>query len=265
MLIVILLVVDLFLLGNLGIKLWHVETKKDALEADVRSLVSEYGLEFSDSFRLPEDKTLITLTVDRDRVAEEKMADKMLGGGVSRTEQADGAVLFESPRGAVEWGADGTVNGACKINSVPSAESQAGKEAVKLIGEWGFGNEGTEYFLEGLEVLVKGKIAHQNVFNRDVLLTFENDGTLTVTGKWSFGTPYAAAREHTVNCAAADALLAFASEIDKNVKIVSMEAGYRMEADSVGRLQLTPTWKIVTSEREYLVDCAKKTVIQPQK
>ncbi len=218
-LIAILLAVDLFLLGNLGAKLWHAGLKKGALEADVRSLVSGYGLTFSDSFSLPEDKTLITLTLDRDRVAEEKMADRMLGGNVSRTELDDGAVLFESPKGAVEWSADGKVNGVCRTGSVPSTESQAGKEARKLLGEWGLGTEGTEYSSEGLTVLVKGKVAHQDVFNRNILLTFENDGALTVTGRWSFGTPYAAARENTVSCAAADALLAFSSELDEAGKL----------------------------------------------
>ncbi len=263
-LIVILLVVDLFLLGNFGVRVLNANRREGALEDDIKSLVSGYGLTFSSSFGLPEDKTLITLTLDRDRVAEEEMAEVMLGGGVSRTEQDDGSVRFESTNGAVEWTAEGEVHGACKITGPPTTESYAKREAKRLVEAWGLSAENEEYVSEGLAVTVTGTVAHQSVYNRRILLTFENDGTLTVSGKWSFGTPYAAARENAVNCAAADALLSFASEVGKAGDVLSMEAGYRMEADSSRRLQLTPTWKIVTSEHEYLVDCAKKTVIAPE-
>ena len=40
-----------------------------------------------------------------------------------------------------------------------------------------------------------------------------------------------------------------------------MTAGYRMQIDSSRRLQLIPTWKIVTDRMDYFMDCDKKTLV----
>jgi len=260
-LIAILLAVDLFLLCNFGTKMIQAHMRADRLEDDLRSLLAGYGYTLPDSFELPADESILPLMLDRNRASEEEMADKMLGGDVSRTEQEDGAVRFESNQGALEWSADGTVNGACVIDEPPSNSNQAQRRARKLIENWGLADDSTSYETSGLSVTVSGKIARQPVHNRQLVFTFSTDGTLTVSGRWSFGIPYATARENSVNCAAADALLSFASDAPNEESIESMEAGYRMEADSSKRLQLTPTWKIVTSTGEYLVDCAKKSII----
>ena len=63
---------------------------------------------------------------------------------------------------------------------------------------------------------------------------------------------------------AADALLEFAARAEAGEEIRSMSVGYRLEVDGSRRLQLTPTWKIVTDLDEYLVDCAKKTIIDQE-
>ncbi len=263
-LIVILLAVDLFLMGNFGTKMIQAHLRTDGLEDDLRRLLEGYGYTLPDSFDLPDDESILPLMLDRSRASEEEMADKMLGGDVSRTEQEDGSVRFESNQGALEWGVDGTVNGACAIDKVPSNSNQAQRRARKLIESWGLADDSISYKTSGLSVTVSGEIARQPVHNRQLILTFSTDSTLTISGRWSFGIPYATARENSVNCAAADALLSFASAIPKNESVQSMEAGYRMEADSSRRLQLTPTWKIVTSDGEYLVDCAKKSIIAPE-
>ncbi len=263
-LITILLAVDLFLLGNFCVKAAREQTRTDELEDNLRMLISDCGLELSPSFSLPEDKTLIPLMLDRDRAAEEKMAEKMLGSGASRTEQDDGAVRFESRDGALEWSADGEVHGACTVNSSPSSASQARRLTKKLTRDWGLADDSTKYEADGLSVTVKGDVARQPVHNRQLLFEFSSDGSLTLSGRWSFGIPYATARENSVSCAAADALLSFAADAPKTGNIISMEVGYRMDADSSKRLQLTPTWKIVTSYGGYLVDCAKKTIISPE-
>ena len=60
---------------------------------------------------------------------------------------------------------------------------------------------------------------------------------------------------------AADALLQFASSLEAGETIRSMTAGYRMQMDSSRRLQLIPTWKIVTDRTNYFMDCDKKTLV----
>ena len=48
----ILLVVNLFLLGNLGFKIWQNYSRSAGLDADLRTLVSGYGSALSEDFRL---------------------------------------------------------------------------------------------------------------------------------------------------------------------------------------------------------------------
>lgn len=108
-LIVILLAVNLFLMGNLGVKLWQNRQREDGLEASLRTLAAGYGLTLDDAFDLPEDKVLPELSIDRSRTSEEALAAAMLGEGMERTEREDGAVVFESEAGTVEWSADGRV------------------------------------------------------------------------------------------------------------------------------------------------------------
>lgn len=263
-LISILLAVDIFLLGNLGIKITQAHIRTGKLEDDLRTLISAHGLTLATSFRLPEDKSLLPLALDRSRASEEKMAEAMLGIDVSRTEHDDGSVIFESPRGALEWSADGTVNGVCTIDEPPQSANRAKRLARSIVQDWGIADDTISYDTSGLTVTVSGTVARQKVHNRKLVLSFGEDGSLTVSGRWSFGTPYANARDNNVTCAAADALLSFAADAPAKLGVISMEAGYRMESDSSRRMQLTPTWKIETSAGEYLVDCAKKTIIEPE-
>ena len=86
-------------------------------------------------------------------------------------------------------------------------------------------------------------------------------GTVTLSGTWSFGTPYTTVTGRGADCRAADALLQFASSLEAGETIRSMTAGYRMQMDSSRRLQLIPTWKIVTDRTDYFMDCDKKTLV----
>ena len=238
-LIVILLAVNLFLLGNLGIKLWQNRQREAALEANLRSLAGGYGMTLDAGFRLPEDKVLPELSIDRSRAAEEAAAAAMLGGEIERTEQEDGTVTFESETGTVEWRADGRVRGSFAI----------GEEAPTA---------------DGTTATLRGTVAGLPVFNRALTLRFAQDGGMTLDGLWSFGTPYTTVSGSGVACSAADALLEFVAKQPEAASILSMEAGYRMQTDSSRRQQLTPTWKIVTDSGEYLVDCDKKTIVDEE-
>ena len=111
-------------------------------------------------------------------------------------------------------------------------------------------------------VTLTGSVAGLPVHNRRLTLDFSaGDGSVSLVGLWSFGTPYTTANGISITCSAADALLQFAAESGETGTIESMTAGYRMQTDSSRRIRLTPTWKIDTETGEYLVDCDKKTII----
>ncbi len=264
-LIVILLAVNLFLIVNLGAKVWQSRQRAEELETNLRTLTQGYGLTLDEGFRLPQDKVLPILSVDRSRADEEAVAQAILGDGMERTEQEDGTVRFESESGTVEWHADGTVRADYTAGvDTPEDAADALRLARRLFSGWGLQAEGESLDADGLTVTLTGTVAGQPVHNRSLTLSFDEEGGVTLTGLWSFGTPYTTVRGSGVSCNAADALLEFGARVQDTKEIDSMTAGYRMEVDSNRRLQLTPTWKIVTDSGEYLVDCAKKTIVDQE-
>ena len=115
--------------------------------------------------------------------------------------------------------------------------------------------------MSGCSVTQTAPVANRPVHNRELTLTFNADGTVTLSGTWSFGTPYTTVTGRGADCRAADALLQFVSSLEAGETIRSMTAGYRMQMDSSRRLQLIPTWKIVTDRTDYFMDCDKKTLV----
>ena len=143
---------------------------------------------------------------------------------------------------------------------MPTDERQALSRARGLLADWGLLGEEVTLAADGLRVTVTGTLAGQPVYNRSLELRFDR-GCVMLSGRWSFGTPYTTVRGDGTTYAAADALLAFAAAAPEGARIRVMTAGYRLQLDGSRRLQLVPTWKINTDSGEYLVDCAKKTMV----
>lgn len=260
-LIVILLAVNLFLLGSLGFRYYQRISRAAELDDHVRTLLAQSGVTLGEGFQLPSDKVLPPLTLDRSRTDEERVASAMLGADMQRTEREDGTVLFESELGQVAWNGDGTVSGQARdTRGAPENGKQAEQRLRAFIRDWGLLDQGDSIAVTDGVATLTGPVAGLPVHNRLLQLAYDGE-TVSLSGFWSFGTPYTTARETVVNCAAADALLAFAASAPDVGQIEEMTVGYRLQQDSGRRLQLTPTWKIRTSGHEYLVDCAKKTEI----
>lgn len=264
-LIVILVAVNAFLLCNLGVKQWQDWERVRELQANLGELLSGYGIELDASFRLPGDTVLPTLSVDRSRTSEEAVAAAALGGELERTEREDGAVLLEGASGSLEWQADGRLQGECATGEpAPEEEKQAQRLAQRLLEKWGLASDDAAYTADGLSVTMTGTAAGLPVFNRQISLRFDGQGGAAVSGLWSFGTPYTTVQASGTVCVASDALLAFAANGQDCTRITSMTIGYRLQSDSGRRLQLMPTWKIGTDSGDYLVDCAKKTILEQE-
>ena len=265
-LIVILMAVNVFLLGNLGRQFWQTRQQEAELVSSLRTLMQDYGLALDEDFSLPNDVVLPELSIDRSRPNEEASAIAMLGGEPERTEQEDGTVIFEGERGTVEWGADGSVSGSITTGeAAPADESAALRLAKRLFSDWKLQAEDAVFRAEGTSVTMTGTVAGLPVFNRTLTIRFTGDGFASLSGLWSFGTPYTTVSASGVTCNAADALLEFVARQPEAQSVLSMTAGYRMQTDSSRRMQFTPTWKIVTDSGEYLVDCDKKTIIDQEK
>ena len=176
----------------------------------------------------------------------------MLGEHAERTEQEDGTVRFESDRGTLEWQADGNVQADYTLTeSAPTSASEALEQARRLCSRWGL--SGRAGRLDGgghgsyADRLGRRTAGAQSALTLDFSA---GDGSVSLVGLWSFGTPYTTANGISITCSAADALLQFAAESGETGKIESMTAGYRMQTDSSRRIRLTPTWKIDTETGE---------------
>lgn len=264
-LIVILAAVNLFLLGNLGARLWQNMQREAELDSSLRTLAQGYGLTLDEDFKLPDDKELPELSVDRSRQDEEAVAAAALGDEMERAEREDGTVIFESSRGSIEWYADGRVQGSFTTEEgMPENEEAALRVARRLFADWRLQTDDARTTADGMTVTLSGTVAGLPVFNRTISVRFDAENHVTLSGLWSFGIPYTTVSGSGVSCNAADALLEFISRRSAAETVLSMEVGYRMQLDSSRRLQLTPTWKIVTDSGEYLVDCDKKTIIDQE-
>ena len=136
-LIVILVAVNVFLLGNLGRQFWQTRQQEAELVSSLRTLAQDYGLALDEDFSLPNDVVLPELSIDRSRPNEEAVAIAMLGGEPERTEQEDGTVIFEGERGTVEWGADGSVSGSITTGeAMPTDAGAALRLAKRLFSDW---------------------------------------------------------------------------------------------------------------------------------
>ena len=262
-LIIILAAVNIFLLCNLGTKFWQARERERELAAHLDTLAAGYGITLDEDLQLPKDIVLPTLSIDRSRINEEAVAAAMLGIDMERTEKEDGAVLFEGESGFIQWQADGTLQAVYQLEKeVPQeSERQLVRLARELLEGWGLAAEDAVYTADDMCVTMTGDEAEMPVFNREITLQFEESGQVRLSGLWCFGTPYTMAREDGISCIASDALLEFASKNPACKRIESMTVGYRLLSDSSKRLQMTPTWKIETDSGEYLVDCAKNTIL----
>ena len=194
-LIAILLTINLFLLGNLAVRGWQSHRRTSELEANLRTLVSARGMQLDTAFSFPEDITLPELSLDRSRADEEKIAAAMLGEHAERTEQENGTVRFESDRGTLEWQVDGNVQADYTLTeSAPTSASEALEQARRLCSRWGFQAEQAGWTAEDTVVTLTGSVAGLPVHNRRLTLDFSaGDGSVSLVGLWSFGTPYTTA------------------------------------------------------------------------
>lgn len=261
-LIVILLAVNAFLLTNLGVRAWQDERRTAEVTGYLRGMLAEDGVTLDDAFRLPGDKVLPQLSIDRSRVSEETVSAAMLGDGAVREEGVDGAVRFSGEQGEIDWAADGTV----EAELTAAGETPEGVRAVRrrgkeLFRQWGLYGEDARVDAEDGAAVLTAPVAGMPVHNRRLTLRWNEDGTLLLSGRWSFGAAYTTAREAGTTCAAADALLAFAKDTPAAGRVTAMTVGYRLDMDGGRRLLLVPTWKFQTDTGDYLVDCAKKTAI----
>lgn len=256
---VILLAVNVFLLVNLGIKYIQENQREKETLQNVSVLLSQKNIFLGEDFKMPQNISLPVLSIDRNRVAEEEMALKMLGEDLVQGEDANGDIIFESEKGEITWSADCTVHGVYMLGQTV-AEEDLKRKAEMLFDEWGLSEKGSTIQITERIATLNSPVASMPVHNRYIALYFEENGDVQISGYWSFSVPYTTAKGTGVLCAPEDAILSFASEHDDIQKIESIDLGYCLKQENGRKLQLVPTWNIQTEQRKYYVECESGSI-----
>ncbi|MCB6365307.1 hypothetical protein LI291_03790 [Intestinibacillus massiliensis] len=263
-LLVILLVVNGFLLGSLILRQAGTDMQQQALLEDIRVVLRQYGVECGKGLRIPAQRGMLALEIDRSRTAEEAFARAVLEGTVERVEREDGETVFTGDNGSVSWRPDGTVNAAFRQEGavVPGSARGMEKSASELLAACGVTLKGSrvEADLEAGEAVLTATVGGLPVFNRRLTVSWQGEGQTAVAGQWSFGTPYATTADRERLCSAEAALLQVArgeTGQGKVGRIDTIELGYQMDAGAGARLLLSPFWRVETDRGTVFVDALK--------
>lgn len=84
---------------------------------------------------------------------------------------------------------------------------------------WGFQAEQAGWTAEDTVVTLTGSVAGRPVHNRPLTLDFSaGDGSVSLVGLWSFGTPYTTANGISITCSAAELCCSLPQKAAKPVR-----------------------------------------------
>lgn len=257
-LIVILLVVDSFLAINLISRYVDTRAAQNRLRGDIATILADYGMICGEDFVVPISCSAVTLQTDRSRTAEEGFAKALLGAQVQHSEDEDGTASYTTDAGQVIWHSNGAVQAWMNYPQPPQGKRAVRRAAKLLLESAGVSMRGSSWETDEQSATMTSTVAGLPVFGRKLCVRFTDD-RVTVTGCWTFETPYAAASDRARTYDAGDALISFVRQNTGITRIEEMEFGYHMLQGASGRLQLAPSWRIRTATGDLLFDAAKKT------
>ena len=265
-LLVILLLVDGFLAVSIGGRFWTTARQQKDFAEEMTIVLARRGVIYNLEHGVAPQNSILPLEVDRDRTAEENFARALLTGEISAHSTEDGEARFTGDNGSVVWQTDGTVEVTVSgfedlTDSSARKRKQYARELLKRSGIALRG--GTLTARENTsDVVLRATVASMPAFDRALTVGFQKDGRISITGKWTFGTPYAATSDEPRIYSVADALLDFVAQANGVTRIDDIRLGYQLVLGSSGRLQFAPHWRIQTDRGVYFVDALKKTVTQ---
>ncbi len=258
---IILSVVNLFFGGNLLWQHLYRSSQQAHLRQDIVTVLQTKGVEVGTSLEIPARCSAIALASNRDTAMEEQVANGLLQQPV-REEDADGTNRFSAQNGTMTWKSDGSVEATIsgdKTQDIPSSPYALRQRARTLLEQCGFSLRAATWMLdkETHTATVTSTIAGNPVFGRSLSVCFQENGRISIAGRWSFGTPYARTVDQEQTYEAGDAILRFAQEGLGIGKIDAMEFGYAMEVGNAGTIQFLPAWRFTTDQGVYLVNTIK--------
>lgn len=265
-LLVILLLVDGFLAVSIGGRFWATARQQKNFAEEMTIVLARRGVIYHLGHGVAPQSSILPLEVDRDRTEEERFARALLTGEISAQSTEDGEARFTGDNGSVVWQTDGSIEatvggfedltGAGALRRKQYARNLLKRVGISMRGGTLTAQETTS------DVVLRATVASMPAFDRVLTVGFQKDGRVSITGKWTFGTPYASTSDEPRMYSVADALLDFTVQAAGVTRIDDIRLGYRLVLGPSGRLQFAPHWRIQTDRGVYFVDALKKTVTQ---
>lgn len=259
-LLVVLLLIDGFLGFTVASRYLSAYRQEKAFAADLSVVLARSGVDYSAELTVPTQSHIIPLEIDRNRAAEQAMAEAVLTGEVTSAITDAGKNAFAGDNGTVIWEADGTVRAVFRTENTTGDTARKLKQSAKaLLQSCGVSLRGGTLTVDAAKraVTLTATVAGEQVFNRSLTVTFGESGETQISGIWSFDLPYATTGEKERIYNVADVLLSFAAQNKSVNRIDGITLGYQMELDPSGRLRLVPTWRIATDQGAQYIDAGK--------
>ena len=209
--------------------------------------------------RVPEDITLMPLSVTRDRDSEADVARTLLGE-VTREGEGEVRRRYVGSGGTAEF----SMNGAFRVELAPGVWSRAAGQSYEdacqdCLEQIGFSGEleqgGEESGVDTAVLTYCQSWEGALVFSCQVTLTWQGEDLRSIDGYRLAGT--ATAREEADLLSTPTILLRFLTAVtesgDVSSRIDAMEPGY-LTSGTARPVQLTPVWRITTDTGVYYMD-----------
>ena len=253
--ILILVLVNVFLLGSLGLRRGAALSARERTENQLVALFAADGMELDESlitWRTPP----AALSMARDSAREREAAVFFLGDSAALSSEDGGVSRYTALKGAAQFRA----NGSFDIAGSLSGEDQ-GQELCRTFCKR-FSFDGPEFSLDnegsgtGSAVFRLGKLP---VYNCTVTFTLDRGALMTVSGTL-LPLEGASLGDSRTPLSAAAALTAFQQLRRESYAVVSavteLSLCYELQASAASpTVTLAPAWQITTDTGKYYVNC----------
>ena len=200
--------------------------------------------------------------LERNTEAQLRVAEYLLGTGLTQSDLGGGIISYENSRGTVTFRAGGEMT--AQLSEPPAGNLSHPEDALRLLEKIGVSVEKLSRETADGHVVVTASQSIRGVEVRgsDITLTYGMDGLQQVSGRlYLDGSPDYVATERLT---AATAMLAFVNSRDELgyvcAEITEMRVIYLPVSGSDNRL--SPAWLITTDTGSFRVDFASCQVVQ---
>ncbi len=268
LLIVMLVAVNAFLIFVYGYTTWRENRYKEQLNQDLLAAAASLGITLEEEMTQPEVETLFPLQAYADEAADRTFAAGLLGP-CEGARQENGAVVFETDRGALELQADGSFELSLLLSERVKTKHQAKAQVKKILqtmkqtGDAPVFEEAApdQDFLVTVQLTASG----MPVFNAVLTFEFYQD-LVIVTGRRVLHRLQQVRSEEIQELPGVLlSLIGYWEERNQSDKTVTgIELGYLAKNMNSTRMTILPVWHVSEENGDWYVSALDGSIISPE-